>query len=214
MLSGPPVPARPLPRLSEEFTRLAELCAGETVTFRSLLGEMRPRDQALLTLVLSAAFLHPIPMPGISTLCGLAIMAVGARMAMGKPPWLPARWRDRPLPAAFFRAVFRVFARVLKPMERFTRPRGRFLAAHPATRRVNGGLLAFVGLLIIVPLPPPTNFPPAFAGFFLSVGVLEDDLAVLGLGWVFVALNVLFFGAIAVFGYDGIVAAWNHLRAG
>ena len=200
-----------LPRLSEEFRRLGELCAGETVTFRVLVGEMRPRDHALLTLLLCAAFMHPVPMLGLSIPLGSMILIAGTRMALGKGVWVPGRWIDKPLRAGLFRAVFAAFERLLRPVESLVRPRGKFLAAHPWARRANGLGLALVGALIMTPLPPPTNFPPALAGFLLSAGVLEDDLAVLALAWLCLALNGVLFGAIAVYGFDAVVLVWQRL---
>lgn len=200
-----------LPRLSEEFVRLGELCAGETVTFRVLAGEMRPRDHALLSLLLCAAFMHPVPMLGLSVPLGSMILIAGTRMALGKGVWVPERWIDKPLRAGLFRAVFGAFARILRSVEFLVRPRGKALAAHPWVRRANGLGLALVGALIMTPLPPPTNFPPALAGFLLSAGVLEDDLAVLVLAWVCLALNAVLFGAIAVYGFDAVVVVWESL---
>lgn len=203
-------PPAPLPKMSEEFRRLAALCGGETVTLRALLGEMSPRDHALLTLMLSAAFLHPVPMPGVSQLFGLVILYAGSRMARGLGPRFPKRHLDRPLPARFFALVFGAFAKLTSFFEHWVRPRGKFLAAHPGTRRVNGVGLCLVGALILVPLPPPTNFPPALAGFALSAGIMEDDLLFVVLGWLLIALNFLIFGAIAVYGWDGVVALFAY----
>lgn len=208
-----PVPV-PLPRLSEEFRRLAELCAGPTVTFRALLGEMRPRDHGLLTLMLCASFLHPIPMPGITQLLGLTIIYAGYRMARGLGPRFPKKYLDRPIAARFFGLVFTGFAKVTGLFEHLVRPRGRFLAAHPGTRRFNGVCLCCVGVCILLPLPPPTNFPPALAGFVLSVGIIEDDFLFVALGWVLLVLNFLFFGAIAVYGFDGVRAVFAYLSGG
>jgi hypothetical protein len=201
-----------LPRLSEEFLRLAELSAGDTVTLRALLGEMRPRDHALLTLMLSAAFLTPLPMPGISQMFGLLILYAGSRMARGLGPLFPKRWLDRPISAGFLARVFRFFAWLTSWFEHWVRPRGRFLAAHPGTRRANGVGLSIVGLLILVPLPPPTNFPPAIAGFVLSAGIAEDDIVFVSLGWLLVLLNIALFAAIGVYGLDGVRAIIAHLR--
>lgn len=206
-----PVPV-PVPRLSEEFKRLGALCAGETVTLRALLGEMRPRDHALLTLMLSAAFLHPVPMPGLSQLFGLLILYAGSRMARGLGPRFPKRWLDRQLTAKFLGKVFGAFAWVTSLFEHLVRPRGKFLAAHPGTRRANGVGLCIIGGLILLPLPPPTNFPPAIAGFILSAGIAEDDLLFVTLGWLLVLLNLVFFGAIAVYGLDGMKAVIAYLR--
>ncbi len=203
----------PLPRLSEEFRRLADLSSGETVTLRALLGEMRPRDHALLTLMLSAAFLSPVPMLGLSQLFGLVILYAGWRMARGLGPLFPKRWLDRPVSARLLAKVFRLFAWVTSWFEHWVKPRGRFLAAHPGTRRANGVGLCIIGLLILLPLPPPTNFPPAVAGFVLSAGIAEDDIVFVSLGWLLVLLNIALFTAIAVYGLDAIRLLAAHLFA-
>lgn len=207
----PPVPV-PVPKLSEEFGRLAELSSGETVTLRALLGEMRPRDHAMLTLMLSAAFLHPIPMPGFSQLFGLLILYAGSRMARGLGPRFPKRWLDRPLAAGFLVRVFKAFAWVTSWFEHLVKPRGKFLATHPGTRRANGVGLCIIGGLILLPLPPPTNFPPAIAGFVLSAGIAEDDLLFVTIGWILVLLNLALFGAIGVYGLDGVRAVIAFIR--
>lgn len=204
--------AKPLPRLSAEFERLSSLCHGG-VTFRKLLGDMTPRDQALLTLVLSAAFLHPIPMLGTTMPLGVVILLTGARMALGKGPWIPRRWVDHPLPAKLFHAVFHGFAAVMRRVEKVVRPRGRFLAAHPWMRRANGAGLALVGLLVLMPYPPPTNFPPALAGFALSVGILEDDILFIALGWLGALATVAMFIAITVYGMGAVTGLWHRAMA-
>lgn len=209
----PPVPVY-VPRLSEEFRRLGELCAGQTVTLRALLGEMRPRDHGLLTMMLSASFLHPLPMPGLTQLLGLTIIYAGFRMSRGLGPRFPKKYLDRPITAAVFRVIFGAFAKITSFFEHWVRPRGKFLAAHPGTRRFNGVCLSIIGAFIVLPLPPPTNFPPALAGFVLSVGIIEDDLLFVALGWLLVALNCLLFGAIAVYGFDGVRAAFQYLAGG
>lgn len=206
----PPVPVY-VPRLSEEFRRLGELCAGETVTLRALLGEMRPRDHGLLTMMLTASFLHPLPMPGLTQLLGLTIIYAGYRMSRGLGPRFPKKYLDRPITASVFRVVFGAFAKITSVFEHLVRPRGRFLAAHPGTRRFNGACLCCVGFFILLPLPPPTNFPPALAGFVLSVGIIEDDLLFVAAGWMLLVLNFFFFGAIAVYGFDGVRAAFRYL---
>ncbi|MDE2292032.1 MAG: exopolysaccharide biosynthesis protein, partial [Elusimicrobia bacterium] len=189
---------RTLPLLSEEFGRLRALCAGERVTFRVLMGGMTPRDHALFTLALCSAFMHPFPMMGLTFPLSLGISVAGARMSWGLGPWVPERWKDRPLPAKLFRVVFGGFARVLRPVERLLSPRGRFLSQHPWMRRANGGCFVVIGLLLLVPLPAPGNVPPAAAGVLLSLGVLEDDLAFMAMGWLGTIVTAAGFAALAV----------------
>lgn len=193
-------------RLSSEFGRLASACSGSHVSLRRLLPAMSPRDHALLTLFISVCFLHPIPMPGLSTMLGLLILLAGSRMSLGLGPYIPRRWLDRPLPAQALRRIFSSAETLMKRLERVIRPRGRALASSAWLGRVNGAAIASCGLLIMIPLPPPTNFPPATALLLLSTGVLEEDALFLALGYLALAGNFLLFGYILTFGYDGLRA--------
>jgi len=201
-----PDSAAPPARLSAELERLAAACRERSLTFAELLPGAAPRDQALLTAVLSIGFCHPIPLPGLSTVCGLIIAAAGARMAWGLGPWVPRRWRARPLPGRRLEKVFAAGAALMRRCERVVKPRGRWLSAHPWTQRASGGAIALCGLLLAAPAPPGTALPPAAAILLLSVGTLEEDLLFLAAGYVALALNILFFGAIFWMGWSGLRA--------
>lgn len=201
--SSPPPRA---PRLSAELLGLSARCGQETVTLRLLLPGLTPRDHGLCTLFISLCFLHPFPMVGISTILGAVIMIAGGRMAWGLGPWIPKRFLDRPLPGRLLAKVLSLAAQAMSKLERLTRPRGLIFARHAWVWRLNGMAVAACGLLIALPLPPPTNFPPALALLLLSIGILEEDSLFLGLGYLAFVLNVLLFGAIAVLGVSGVRA--------
>jgi len=198
--------AAPRARLSAELERLAATCRAKSPTVGDLLPGVVPRDQAILTAILSVGFLHPVPMPGVSVIFGLVIAVAGARMALGKGPWVPRRWHGRSLPGRQLEKAFSAGAALMRKCERVIRPRGRWLSAQPWTQRANGGAIAFCGLLLALPAPPGTNFPPATAILLLSIGTLEEDLLFLAAGYVALALNVVFFGAIALLGWGGVKA--------
>lgn len=197
------------PRLSEQLLLLAERCAGERVTFRTLLPGLDSRDHALLTLFLALCFMHPFPIPGLSQILGLLIVIAGARMTQGLGPWIPERWLDHGLPGKALGKVLGFSGRQLKRVEVLIRPRGRFLTSHPWVRRLNGAAIVACGLLILLPLPPPTNFPPATALLLLSIGVLEDDAVLLGLGYAVLLATTVFFGALFVLGMAGVKSLWS-----
>jgi hypothetical protein len=171
-----------------------------------LLPGMAPRDQALFTAILSVGFLHPIPMPGVSTVFGLVIVSAGVRMAMGLGPWVPARWHGRHLPGRTMAKVFAAGAALMRRCEKVVKPRGLAISAHLWTQRASGCGIAFCGLLLSAPLPPGTNFPPATAILLLSIGTIEEDLVFLAAGCIALAVNVLFFGAILLLGWGGVKA--------
>jgi len=199
-----PIPAHE--RLSARLARMSDACAGETVTLRALLPGLGGGDHALVALLVAVCFMHPVPMPGISW--GLAALALtaGWRMARRRPMWLPRSLADRPIPTRVPRALFSGASRFFARTERLFRPRGAWLAASRWTPAAAGAAIAACGLLLLVPLPPPTNYPPAIALLFLSLGILESDGLLLGLGYAgTLGSAVLLTGLVA--------ASWAGVRA-
>lgn len=191
-------------RLSAELSRLSAACVEKDITLRELVSSMDPRDQALLTGLLSVCFLHPVPMPGVSLVFGCVIAVAGARMALGLGFWMPKGWLDRRLPGKAMGKVFAASGRLMRKLEKVIKPRGRFLSAHPWTQRANGLAVAVCGVLLAAPFPPGTNAPPAAALLLLSIGILEQDLAFLVLGYAAFLANLAFFGSIGVLGWSGV----------
>lgn len=170
------------------------------VSARVLLERLAARGHALLALFLVLPFLQPVPLVGLSTPVGLAIALLGVYMALGKPPWLPQRWMDKQLSqTAVLRAV-RAGQRLLKRAERFIRPRGRWLHAHPWANAIAGMIIAVSGFELALPLPIIfTNTMPALVIAVLSVGLLEQDgLWVAVGGALFVAVATVFLSLIAL----------------
>ena len=181
------------------------------LTGTDIYRDIRISAQAQASLAMAHAFVVLQPEAiraghGLSTLCGLIIAVAGGRMALGLGPWVPQRWLGRALPGSQLGKVFAVGARLMRRCERVIKPRGLWLSAHPWTQRVSGCAIALCGLLLAAPAPPGTALPPAAAILLLSVGTLEEDLLFLAAGYVALALNILFFGAIAFLGWGGVRA--------
>lgn len=193
-------------RLSAELERVARLCGRRGSTLGDLAGGLSPRDHALLTLCLALCVCHPFPLLGLAVPIGLAMTVAGARMAAGLGPWIPARWASLALPGKTLERVFSAAARGALRFERAV-PHGG-LRGRLASRveRVNGAAIALCGVLLVLPLPPPTNFPPAFAAGLLSLAVLLESPAWLGLAYLALGLNLLAFGALAAWGWGGLKA--------
>jgi hypothetical protein len=101
----PPNWAQPR-KLSEELAMILREFEVETVTLREVLGLLHGRGYVLLIMLLALPFCTPIPLPGLSTPFGLIITIIGARLALGAKPWLPARLLDTRLPPKRFRQGF------------------------------------------------------------------------------------------------------------
>jgi hypothetical protein len=64
---------------------------------------------------------------------------------------------------------------------------------HPGVYRFNSLTIAIRGLLLALPLPPGTNFPPALGIFLLSAGMVEEDSLFVLLG------NFIIYSILTVF---------------
>jgi hypothetical protein len=190
--------------LAQHFHHLAALHNNQDLTVGLLLNSLGSRSASLITFILGLPFLLPIPLPGLSIILGIVIAFVGFSIVLGQTPWIPKRLLKRRIHGAFMKKFLFHAERFTRKLERYVRPRGSFLANHRWISRFNGLLIVIGGLLLMLPLPPGTNFPPALIVVLLSVGVLEEDGLFVLLGYVAFALNVLFFGALWKLGYEGL----------
>lgn len=183
--------------VSNELERLAGICSGPRVTLRLLVGNMTAREHALLTMFIGLCFLHPVPMPGVSTALGMIVIIAGVRMSLGLGPWIPERWMDRPLPGAALGKVLAQAARLVRKLEGSETQASQWLSLRPV-RLLNGACVAACGICIVLPFPPPTNFPPAAALVVLSLGILRQQPLILAAGYLSVLANVALFTFLSV----------------
>ena len=190
--------------LSREFRELGKLCAEQSLNLRQIFWHVEERGSALCILILSLPFIFPVPLPGVSTPFGLLIVSLSISMLVGRAPYLPASWLDRPLPreatVKFVDYASRLFART----ETMFRPRMQWVLDNILLRLSSILILLLSGLLLALPLPPVTNAPPAAAIVLTSIGLLEKDGLALLTGFLMFGLNLLFFTALFVLGYDAI----------
>lgn len=193
-------------RLSAELKRLGTVCDGRDLTLSRLVRELRARGHALITLFFALPFMLPIPMPGLSIALGAIIMVCGVRIAFRSRPWIPRRWRGKKIHGSTLKRVFSAAEKIMLKLEKLIRPRGIGITSHPVTTQACGWMIAVCGLLLSLPYPPGTNFPPAIAILLLSIGVLEEDVVFVVLGFVGFLFNLAFFTAITLWGVEG--AKW------
>ena len=200
-------PARPV--FSAELKALAERFTQNPVTLGDLLHRTQGRGIHLLLIIAALPFVTPIPLPGLSVPFGLVAVIAGARMALGKEPWLPDKLLSRELPPRFLGRLLRISSRIVKWLEFFLRPRLGLLNDHTACRRLAGVFIAISGLLLIIPLPVPfSNGLPAFTILLLAAGALERD----GLAFLIGSAAFLFTAGFFVFLTLGGMEATQHLH--
>jgi hypothetical protein len=200
------------PRFSTELRDLAQQFAERPARLEELLAATRGRGFDLLLLLIGLPFLTPIPLPGLSTPFGLVILVIGARLALGRRPWLPQKLLRRQLPARFLGRVLTTASRGVRWLEVLLRPRLGFLHEQWIYRRVAGALIMISGLLLLLPLPIPlTNSFPALTVVLLAAGAMERDGLFFLAGCATFAVTLGYFGLLAFGGVHLVDNLWHRI---
>lgn len=194
-----------LKRLAEEFSE-------RPLGFDELVHVTHGRAYDCLLIILSLPFLTPIPLPFLSTALGSIMILIGARLALGRRPWLPQRVLEHKVEGRMVVRLLSAGSRILRSLEIFLRPRLAFVHTTWVFQRLTGVLIVLSGSLLLLPLPIPfSNILPAATVLLLAAGALERDGVFFFAGCLMFAVNILFFGALAVGGIEAVswVLKWS-----
>jgi hypothetical protein len=151
-------------------------------TLGSLIELFQEKSFAILFIVLLGVPALPLPTGGATHVFELIAMLLAVQLIAGRDRiWLPQRWRERRLEGPRMERFLGALMRVVRWLERHSRPRVGILFGHRASAVVFG-LLAFGGTLGAFLAPPFTGLDtlPAMGVVLLSLGVLlEDGLVVI-----------------------------------
>jgi len=214
MNPGETPPATPAARVtfSEELGDLARRFAERPVTLGEILDATKGRGFNLLLVFIAMPFCTPIPTPGVSIPFGLVIAIIGARLALGREPWLPVRLLNRELPPWLLPRALAAGSRILRFLEKFLRPRLLFIHEHFIYRRVAGLFITVSGLFMLLPLPVPlSNGLPASAVVLLAAAALERDGIFFILGCIMFGISSTFFVLLALGGREVLDRLWHAI---
>ncbi len=197
-------------RLSVELAELHARAGERAVTLREVIYTLRGRAYLLLIILLTLPFIQPIPLPGLSTPVGFAIVLISLRLALGQRPWLPMGIQRAQLPAGFFGKVMTVTERMLRYLESILKPRWAILTDTPLLNQLHAIVILVSALILLLPLPIPlSNLLPAWAIFLVACGLLERDGFFLVSGYFAFALGVAYFIFLGEVAHDAVVALWT-----
>ncbi len=186
-------------RFSQDIETLLKRLANQPLTIGDILAQTSERSFSLLIVLLALPFLSPVMPPGLSTIAGAGCILIGLQMALGiRKLWLPRRISRFQFPSKFSSQLLKSLEKVTKFLTKFVRPRISQLAENAYVWRLNGLCIAWLAVLLSLPVSfiPFSNTIPAVAILILAVATLEADGLLLGIGYALTAINTLFFGAI------------------
>lgn len=167
---------------SDLFLTLSRECQAGELSLADLVDRLGVKSHVLIILLFSMPFLTPIQIPGLSILFGFVIFLSGLAVAFNKPIWLPQFIGGRKIKNGLLSRVVAVAANIIKKVEFVFKPRILSLTSNKFFTALLGLIISACGFLLLLPLPPGTNFPPALVTSVLSLGLLEKDGLVISVG--------------------------------
>jgi hypothetical protein len=191
-------------RLSTDLEALRIRMKDQSLTLGEFKRALRGRGSAMLLVLLALPFCF-VAIPGLSIPFGIAICCIGARMMIGREPWLPRSILHRRLSTTRSHQLLTSAIKLARMLESFVRPRFGFLHAGPIMPRVTGLGIVIASLGLMLPLPIPfSNFIPAWAVVLLAIGTMEKDGLCVLLGYLTVVATWVFIGLTSMFAIGGI----------
>jgi hypothetical protein len=151
-------------------------------TLGSLVELFEEKSFALLFVVLLGVPALPLPTGGATHVFEVVAAILAVQLIAGRDQiWIPKRWRDRELPGS--QKFVRVQMRLIRRLERFSRPRLRFLFDHRLSNIVFG-LVVIGGSAAAFFAPPFTGLDtlPALGVVLISLAVLLEDFVIVVAG--------------------------------
>ena len=177
--------------ISRLIAEVVERCPGERITLGEMAEAFGDRAFGLLILLLCL----PGLLPGMASIFGTPMLILGVQMGLGfRQPKLPGFIARQSLKRTDVMRLSSGSSKLLARVERYVRPRpGPF--TNNTADKVVGWLTAYAAVMLILP-GPGTNGPPAFGTIIMSLGVVENDSKVVGIGIIVTILANIFATAV------------------
>jgi hypothetical protein len=155
-------------------------------TLGSLVELFERKSFAILFVLLLGVPALPLPTGGATHVFEIIAVLLALQLIAGRTEiWLPQRWRGLELAGDRQRRFITALMRMIRRLERFSRPRLPFLFAHRLSNIVFG-LLVIAGCAGAFFAPPFTGLDtlPALGVVLVSLGVMLEDVVVVVLALV------------------------------
>jgi hypothetical protein len=163
--------------ISVQLERWLESDGEKTVA--SLIDLFEEKSFAILFVLLLGVPALPLPTGGATHVFEIMAVLLAAQLIAGRDViWLPDRWRRLELAGERQQRFIAGLMRLIRRLERISRPRLRFLFDHRLSNAVFG-LLVIAGTVGAFFAPPFTGLDtlPALGVVLLSLAVLLEDFA-------------------------------------
>ncbi len=139
------------------------------------------RGFGLVLLLLALPNFIPAPI-GVGAVTGPLASFCGLQLLFGlERPWMPRRMRSVRLKRSTFQKTLNVVGKLLRGLEKLSRPRWDSMVG-PTALRITGFLLVGLGIALALPIPF-TNYPFGALLILLSIALMERDGVLMVICW-------------------------------
>jgi hypothetical protein len=175
-------PAQQPEKVSDQLERF--LTGDGEKTLGSLIELFEEKAFALVFVLLMGVPALPLPTGGATHVVEIVTALLALELIAGRDEiWLPQRWRRLQLAGPGRQKFLNGLMKMIRRLERFSKPRFRFLFNHRATSVVFG-LLVLAGTVGAFAAPPFTGLDtlPSLGVVLLSLSVLLEDFVIAVIG--------------------------------
>jgi hypothetical protein len=173
--------------------QLEQWLAGEgDRTLGTLVDVFEEKSFAIAFVLLMGVPALPLPTGGLTHVFEVITVLLALQLIAGRDQlWVPKRWQSMNLAGPTQQKFLHGLMRMIRFLERFSKPRLTFLFGHRISNAVFG-VVVIVSAVAAFVAPPFTGLDtlPALGGVLVSLGVLLEDVVVVGVGLLFGALGV------------------------
>ena len=203
------VAGEPIENVSDQIERWQHADGPRTVgSLVELFGE---KSFAVIFVLLLGVPALPLPTGGATHVFELIAMLLALQLIVGRRSvWLPQRWCRLRLEGPKRERFVRGLLRMIRRLERFSRPRLPWLFGNRASNAVFGLIVLLLSIGAFV-APPFTGLDtlPALGAVLVSLGVLLDDLAIVVGGVVVGAGGVVLEAVLGRAAFTGIKSLFS-----
>ncbi len=183
--------------------------AGGPVSLSVLMERTGGRGRFALIILLCLPFTTPVPLPGVSSVIGIAIAWLVLLGSGRRPTRLPGWLGRRTLSTESLKGILAVSCRLVEWLERVVHPRHSEWLTTRWSRWMHAVLMVLLAGLLTLPLPIPfTNAAPAYALILLSLCLMERDGRLIFLAYGVSLVAVAYVVGMAVGGKELVQWLW------
>ena len=199
--------------ISSVVQRLEEKLGHRGMTLGELMLALEGKGHAAIIAILALPFCLPVQIPGLSTPFGVVLIFTGLRISFGQAPWLPGWLLVRKISPSTTEGLLEGLRKLAVPAEKILHPRLTLLCRNVFLHRLHGVLIAFLAILLALPLPIPfSNLLAAVPILLIALALLEDDGCFMIAGYLAAIPCILFFGALYLLGPRAVSEIWVWIR--